>query len=119
MKHRIQFCISNFLLHLLGIPRKAVDGASGLGYTDWFVHRDQRADADYVCQSCVSLREMIYGPDASNCPIKKQVLNAGKAPLIDFCDDMKVGDERAFAARRRRASFRCTSIFSPPPTTEQ
>ena len=33
---------------------------------------------------------MIYGPDASNCPIRKQVLNAGKEPLIEFCDEMKV-----------------------------
>jgi hypothetical protein len=33
---------------------------------------------------------MIYGPDASKCPIKKQVLNAGKEPLIEFCDEMKV-----------------------------
>jgi hypothetical protein len=33
---------------------------------------------------------MIYGPDASKCPIKKQVLHAGKEPLIEFCDEMKV-----------------------------
>ncbi|CAF2664044.1 unnamed protein product [Rotaria sp. Silwood2] len=33
---------------------------------------------------------MIYGPDASQCPIKKQVLNAGKEPLIDFVDEMKI-----------------------------
>ncbi|CAF1049444.1 unnamed protein product [Adineta steineri] len=33
---------------------------------------------------------MIYGPDASKCPIKKQVLNAGKEPLIDYCDEMKI-----------------------------
>jgi len=33
---------------------------------------------------------MIYGPDASKCPIKKHVLNAGKEPLIEFCDEMKV-----------------------------
>ncbi|CAF1221555.1 unnamed protein product [Rotaria sp. Silwood1] len=33
---------------------------------------------------------MIYGPDASKCPIKKQVLNAGKEPSIDFVDEMKI-----------------------------
>ncbi|CAF0738921.1 unnamed protein product [Didymodactylos carnosus] len=32
---------------------------------------------------------MIYGPDASNCPIKKQVLYSGKE-VIDFSDDMKL-----------------------------
>jgi hypothetical protein len=38
----------------------------------------------------ISCQKMIYGPDASKCPIKKQVLNAGKEPLIEFCDEMKV-----------------------------
>ena len=33
---------------------------------------------------------MIYGPDAAKCPIRKQVLNAGKEPPIEFCDEMKV-----------------------------
>jgi hypothetical protein len=33
---------------------------------------------------------MIYGPDAAKCPIKKQVLNAGKEPLIEYCNEMKV-----------------------------
>jgi hypothetical protein len=33
---------------------------------------------------------MIYGPDASKCPIRKQVLNASKEPPIEFCNEMKV-----------------------------
>ncbi|CAF3302538.1 unnamed protein product [Rotaria socialis] len=33
---------------------------------------------------------MIYGPDASKCPIKKQVLNAGKEPLPEFVDETKI-----------------------------
>jgi hypothetical protein len=40
--------------------------------------------------SCQRETTMIYGPDASKCPIKKQVLNAGKEPPIEFCDGMKV-----------------------------
>ncbi|CAF1302357.1 unnamed protein product [Adineta ricciae] len=33
---------------------------------------------------------MIYGPDAAKCPIKKTVISAGKEPLIEFCDEMKI-----------------------------
>jgi len=37
---------------------------------------------------------MIYGPDAAKCPIKKTVLNAGKEPLIEYCNEMKVCVEK-------------------------
>lgn len=33
---------------------------------------------------------MIYGPAAAKCPIRKQVLNAGKEPPIEFCNETKV-----------------------------
>ena len=56
-----------------------------------------------------SCQKMIYGPDAAKCPIKKQVLNAGKEPLIEFSDETKVCIE---ILRGEKLRFSCLRRFS-------